>query len=424
MNAKVLLILAGLAVPTIGLAWWLTSRDEAKVAAQGTQGPFFAGLRDKAETVTRVRILRGETPFVVERTGDRAGANQGWVLPARSNYPAKPDKVRTLIQSMLSAITVDERTSNPDNYKLIGVQDPGIKGDNDMYSTLVELEDASGAKIASVIVGQAKSQAGFVTDPNQQAVYVRRGGEATSWLVTGPIEVDGDELNWAEREAVNIHRDRVKSATITRSDGQAVTISRPGGGQKDFNVENIPEGRSLRYPAVGDQVAGALSFVAFDDVKPAGEIDLTQGTDPAGSGTMRVVCLDGLVIDATVAKKDGKTWVKLVPSYDAALADANSLPATPVPETTKPGEEKPKGPKTAEQAKAEAESLAAKLSPWVYQLSEYKASGLMKSMEDLLKPATQEAANQDAPPGVQPIVPPPNFPMPPAGPVGPTPEPK
>jgi Domain of unknown function (DUF4340) len=416
MKSKVLFLIIIATVPVVGLSVWAVRRDAARVEAKGVQGPLFPGLDaagQGAGAITSIKIQRGEKPYTISRD-----ATSGeWFLPGRSNYPAKLDKARALVQSLVNATIVDERTSDPSKHELIGVQDAGVRGENGMFSGLVELLDNDAKSIASIIVGQAKSQTGFVIDAQRQQVYVRRPGEARSWLVTGPIEVDPDDLAWADRETINVQKERVKSATITRADGQRLAVSRENA--TAFTLLDLPPGRELRSPGALDQVASVLSFMTFEDVRPAADIDFSTGADPAASGTIRVECLDGLVIEAAFAKKeDGKTWVKLTPSFDVSAATSPATTHTPADKLREH-----KGPKTAEEAKNEAETIQIRFAPWAYQMSDYKSSSFIKTMEDLLKPAAG-ATPTDMPEGIEPMQLPPGLPPMPEGPgepVGPTP---
>ncbi len=411
MKSNVLIAIVAATIPVVGLAYWVITKDAQKVQASGVIGPLFPTLEQDADRVATIRIQRSETPFTVSRASDAS-----WFLPGRSNYPAKIEKARTLVQALVKAKIVEERTSDPSKYTLIGVQDAGVRGENDMFSGLVELLDKDGKPVASLLVGQAKSQAGFVIDSERQQVYVRKPGEAKSWLVTGPIEVDTEDLAWADRETVNLQKERVKSATITRNDGTKVGVARESAQQSVFTVGDVPAGRELRFPGAPDQIASVLSFLTFDDVKPVGDIDFSKG-DPAASGKARVECLDGLVIEAEFAKIDGKTWVRLAPAFDAASAVSPAANPTPTTPTSPDKAKEHKGPKTAEEAKKDVETITERFVPWAYQVSDYKASSFTKSLDDMLKPMAGDKPS-DLPEGMEGLEGLP-MPLPMEGPAGP-----
>lgn len=408
MKSSALIAIVAATIPVVGLAYWVISKDAQKVQASSVIGPLFPSLEQDAERIATIRIQRSEKPFTVSKASDGS-----WFLPGRSNYPAKIEKARTLVQALAKAKIVEERTSDPSKYTLIGVQDAGVRGENDMFSGLVELLDKDAKPVAAILVGQAKSQAGFVIDSERQQVYVRKPGEAKSWLVTGPIEVDTEDLAWADRETVNVQKERVKSATISRNDGTKVGVSRETAQQSVFTVADLPAGRELRFPGAPDQIASVLSFLTFDDVKPVGDIDFTKG-DPAASGKARVECLDGLVIEADFAKIDGKTWVKIAPTFDAASAVSPATNPTP----TAPDKAKEhKGPRTAEEAKKDVETITERFVPWAYQVSDYKASSFAKTLDDMLKPVAGDKPS-DAPGGIEGLEGLP-MPLPTDGPAGP-----
>ena len=52
-----------------------------------------------------------------------------------------------------------------------------------------------------------------------ESIYIRRVGEAQSWLAEGRLPVDADPQLWFEREISNIRREQVASVVSTRAEG-------------------------------------------------------------------------------------------------------------------------------------------------------------------------------------------------------------
>ncbi len=51
-----------------------------------------------------------------------------WTVAQRGDYPADVSKVRKLVLALSDAKIVEQKTSNPANYSVIGVEDPSIPG--------------------------------------------------------------------------------------------------------------------------------------------------------------------------------------------------------------------------------------------------------------------------------------------------------
>lgn len=385
MKPRTLATLAIVTAAAAGLAGYVLSRQSARVAATEPEGPAFPALETRVNDVAGIRVARGADGFTVRRT------ESGWGIQDRGGYPAKFEKVKETIVALAELRLVEPRTSSPESYEKIGVEDPGGEGST---STLVELSDASGATVAAIILGKPKTSVGF---SNENALYVRRAGEAQSWLArpgrgAGRIDVVVDPMYWVERTVIGIARDRVRSVEVTHTPGGAsVFVQRDSRDTANFTLEGIPEGRELKFPTGADTVGSALAYVTMDDVRPVGEIDFDSAAE---SATAIFRTFDGLVVTVRSVTVDGKSWARFDVTYQAP----------PAPE------------EGADAVQKEAADLAARLAPWAFHVPDYQARNLAPRMEDLLKPLPGETPT-DLPEGVQSLP----FPglTPPPGPIGP-----
>jgi hypothetical protein len=396
MKPRTLAVLVTLTAGAAGLAAYSLSRQSATTEARDEGGPAFPALGDRANDAARVRIVKGKDVLTIARVGD------GWGLVERGGYPAKFEKVKETIVALAQVRLVEPRTSNPANYAQIGVEDPEKDGDG---STLVEVADASGARLAGLIVGKAKTGTGFIAD---SAFYARRVGEAQSWLArpgrgTSRLDAAVDPMQWVERNVLGLAKDRVRTAHITHADGQGdLIVSHDSRESTQFHLVDIPEGRELLFPTSPERVASALSFVTMEDVRPASENKLDQPSVTAEYRTF-----DGLVVTVRAIKDGDKTWAAFLVAYEA-------------------------GEKPDDAVRKEADELASRLSPWVFQVPEFQARNFTSRLADLLKPLPGETPT-NLPAGVEPLnvpgltVPPTHGPMgpqpaPPAKPDAPKPE--
>jgi hypothetical protein len=318
------------------------------------------------------------------------------------------ETVKGAVVGLAQLRPVEAKTTRPELYSKIGVEDPdpaqkedAAQGpDESFVPTALTFKDEKGTVLASAILGKVKGG-------ETPEVYVRKTGDPQSWLAEGSVEAPPEPLGWIDRQVANIPRDRIKEVTISRPDGETVIVSREKPEDRTFTVRNVPAGRELSSPSAGEPLGAALSFLAIDDVLPADQLDF------AGAGVARAsICtfrtFDGLLVTAETATKDGKTWLRLEATYEAP-ADPTEPPKADAPGPTPA--ETPKAPtiKPAEYVKKEADELNTKARPWVFQVPDYKAKVFATKMEELLKPLSP------APQGAVPPPAGPELPKPPGG---------
>jgi len=331
VNAKSLLALI---VAVAVLAAVSLFMSPANGPAPGTDQPFLPGLRDALNQIDRMTITGngGHTIATLERRDDN------WVVAERSGYPADMGKLRRLLIALADAVIIEEKTSNPEYYDRLGVED-------------VEREDAAGRRID--LHGMAEPLSVIIGETAGNGTYVRQADRATSWLVSGEIRPGGDTTDWLDTSVLDIPADRITSVTITHPDGSVLRITRAEADSPGFEVMEVPANRQLSYPTVGNSIGNALAALRFDDVEPAA--DFEPGDTPATVAHFETS--DGLNIDVSSYPMEDQTRIR----FDVG-ADAEA------------------------DAKAEAEDLKARLEPWVYILPAYKADQFVKRMDDLLLP--------------------------------------
>jgi hypothetical protein len=86
--------------------------------------------------VAEIAVRQGEDTAVLERAGG------SWVLKSKGGYPVDVAKVRTLLVGLGEAELVEGKTSRPDKYAALELEDPAQKGTK---ARLVKLTDAKAA---------------------------------------------------------------------------------------------------------------------------------------------------------------------------------------------------------------------------------------------------------------------------------------
>jgi hypothetical protein len=312
-----------------------------------------------AETGTRERglllpglkeQLNGIQRIVVTGPGNAAIATlergtENWTVVERSNYAADVGRIRQNLLALAEARIVEEKTSNPDFYDRLGVQDVSAATAKGVLLTLT-----GGKKPVSVIIGQAPSGS-----TNQ--TYARRAGEPMSWLVTGQFDLGKTGGEWLDRSLTDIPAGRIQSVTITHPGLETLRISRDpktdkstaNEGMVEFLVADVPAERELSYPGVANGVAGVLAELELDDAQTREVL----GANPGKPVVARFVTTDGLAVETSAWRLPDGTRFTFIASGDGDAAK-------------------------------EAAAINARLGGWVYTVPSYKAEQLTRRLQELL----------------------------------------
>lgn len=383
MNSKTLMLLAGATVGTLVLAYVSLSHRDADVKAEPSlatvvgkdeKSRLFPGLLAKVNDVTTVTIERKDGTVHLRK------ANDAWGLVDKGDYPVGMEPVRKMLIVLGEMTKIEEKTSDPALYSKLDVADPSAEGSK---SARITLADKDGKELAKLIVGKERDSKGAVLS-NQR--YVRKDGEAPSWLVQGTFDLKEKASDWLVKEIIEVKRDRVRSVEITQPEGELLAVDRPSVDVSDFTLVDIPEGKELTYPTATSAIAGGLEYVNLEDVEPAGRVDFSVTAGP----TAKYKTFDGLVITVKTKDQDGKSYAHFEASYEAppAAATVTPPPAPVGPETP----DAPKKPtptvKSPEEVQKEVADLNARLSKWTYVVSTYSRANFGKKKIELLKDKT------------------------------------
>lgn len=388
MNARSLTLLAGATLLVAVVAAITLHHGESAVQSTTGSGKLFPNLAASINDVATIELKRKDGVTTLSRTGE------SWGLAEKKGYPVDMAAVRKTLIGFCDLAGAEPKTDDPKSYAKLGVDEPGTEGST---GTLVTLKDGSGKELASLIVGKDHSSKNF-SGPHQ--VYVRKPGEARSWLATGETDLKEKGADWLDKKILEVKRERIRAAEIRHADGEVVVIDRDKPETKDFTLHDIPEGKELSYPSAPSSIADALGYLNLEDVVSAAEFDMKEGT----SGTAKFSCFDGLIVTVTTKEVADKTYARFEVSYEKPPETAGppTLPesdakqdSTGEPAKTddagkknegdaKAAADKPKA-KTPEEIQKEVAGLNARLSNWVYQIPSYNKSSFEKKKGELLK---------------------------------------
>jgi hypothetical protein len=409
MNQKTLIGLAVAALVAIVVAVVVNHSRQPQSESGGvdTETSYLVpGLRDHVNDVDKLVLTGAENKPIATLT---RGAD-GWTLAEKGNYAADTGKLRELLLKLADAKILEEKTSNKDKYETLGVEDLAGKD-----AKGVQIELGGLGQPVKLIVGNANTRGG---------TFVRRAGEARSWLVSASLNVDKKAENWLRKDVVDVQANRIASVTVTHPDGKTVRVAKEDEGDANFKLADIPKGREVSSEYAVNGLSSTLANLRFDDVLPAK--DAAPGDKPLKA---RYATFDGLVVDVVAWEKDGKHYAQLSASVDseqagkhieaqqakakadyesklaehknASAADAEKPAEGSAPAETKADSaEPPKPPEVADPAKDREEKLAAiekeaadlnaRVKDWTYVIPAYKYANIDKSMDDLLKPVEKK----------------------------------
>jgi hypothetical protein len=306
MSPKLFLGLAALTVITTVVAVLAVLSQPAVTTLQLVDEPAFPALRDNPDAVAKVTLTTAEgTITLVRETGDR------WSALERYGYPVDRKRVRDLVVALADMRLIERKTAQAERYDRLQVEPPDAE---QAQSKLVRLEAADGKVLAEAIIGKQRYR---LTGTEPSGTYLRRPDEAQSWLASGGVQIEQAVAEWLEGEIVDVDPAAIRRIVIERAGEPGYVAARDQPGQ-DLRIVGLADDEALKEDADLGQLAGALSSVAFDDVKPRDQL-----TWPAQHHTARVQTFDAVELTVRLAQIDEAYWA----TFDArAVAPTRGAP--------------------------------------------------------------------------------------------------
>ncbi len=355
MSTRMITLIAGAILAAV-LAFVVAQNRAPSTQVVG-EAPLFVGLDERINDVDKVTITgAGDAVKVTLVRGDDA-----WTVAERDGYRADPAKLRKLLIDLANTRLIERKTARPENYPALGVED-------------VSAETAAGIKVSLGGLGDSDAVILGNSARNNAAMYARRSGEETSWVADTRLRIDQKPEDWLIKDLIDVNASRVKQVRITHVDGEVVEANR---GDANFEVANLPEGKSLSSPGVADAMASVLDDLKFEDVVALG--DFLAENEPAAKIVYQTS--DGLQIDATASAANGKFYLHLTtkPLRLDALAfagDGEAAEGEPSPEE--------KAAAMYEAMQAQSAEINQRVNGWVYTIPLFKYEQLTRRISDLV----------------------------------------
>lgn len=400
MNQKTLIGLAAAALLAIVVAIVINHtnapRSEGDNGSEEKTAYLVPSLRDHVNDVDKLVLTGAENKPIATLTRNAAG----WSIAEKGGYAVDTGKLRELLLKLADAKLLEQKTANKDKYATLGVED---LADKDAKG--VEIELGGLGQPVKLIIGNANARSG---------TFVRRAGEAQSWLASGALNIDKKPESWLRKDLVDIAATRIASIAIARPDGKTIRIAKQAETDANFKLADVPKGREAGSDFAVNGVAATLAGFKLDDVVPAK--DAPPGDKPLKA---RYATFDGLVVDVTAWEKDGKDYAQLAASvdhdqagrhadaqtaernesdtaHDAAAKEAKvsgapeagdaKSAASAATKTSAPADSAQDRQQKIVALDSEAADLNKRFQGWTYVLPAYKYASINKSPDELLKP--------------------------------------
>lgn len=293
MRQKTLIVLAAVTIPA-ALAAAFVSQPATRVEKAAEAGPILPSLKAGIGNATMLTVTGPDGTLTLNRRSVTGKIDQGWSLPEKGGYPVDPAKIRQVLDALVALQGIEPKTERPKLYSRLDLGRPG-KGSE---ARLVTISDAANKPLASIVIGKQKLGA---EGENEGGVYVRKPGDAQTWLARPTVTLPTDAQGWIDQVILNIGADRIKEVDIRRAGGAPLELVRNKPGEK-LAVKDLPRNVKLKSADPGADVASSFNL-ELDDVKPAVQVSGIP------AGTVHLVTFDGLTADLVLTKQGDKTWV-------------------------------------------------------------------------------------------------------------------
>ncbi|MCO7226762.1 DUF4340 domain-containing protein [Pleionea sp. CnH1-48] len=296
----------------------------------------FPELGSVIEQVDEVFIRDDEITIQIERK------DNAWGMPEKAMYPINYDKLKSIMSALKDAHLLETKTANRDKYHRLKVADIGQEGSG----ILLELRH-QGKAVASLIVGDSSK--------GLSGQYVRKPGEAQSYLVDKSLDISAQKTDWLNVKILDYKQADIRS--MERAEGAKQYILSRETATDTFTLSpQLKENEKLGEEYKLNGVVSVLSGFELKDVFAS------QNTVSPGSVVRSNVSVyetfDGLKIRLTYQKTNEDRH------FVTVSTEANANAESAVKETS--------------------ESLNKSLSPWVFEISAFNGDELARTRGDLV----------------------------------------
>jgi len=296
---------------------------------------------------------------------DVSKSENGWVVNNRDGYQANIAAVRHMLTSLAEAELIEAKTSNPENYIKLGVEDINHENAQGILFTLEGLDDTN-----NIIIGNNGSS-------GKNTQYIRRKDQQQSWLINKKLNLKRDVTDWLQKDILDIPPERIKTIQIKHPDGSVVNIANDGEEEYEYTLDAIaPEGMKISESEIY-QVANALSSMQLRDVSTFSKLN-TESVVPIET-TFKTY--DGLTITTKAYDIGVDKYFTIQIDFSEKDVDQSALSDAEVASDQIDSSTDVAMKSNPEAAAELAKKTSHKLSGWAYQFPSITQDSLVKKLE-------------------------------------------
>jgi len=306
----------------------------------------------------RLTAAGGVTIATLKREGT------AWVVVESSAYRADWDRLKTLLSALSRAEVIEAKTSNPEYYARLGVEDVSLP---EAGGVMIEFSEASG--LPALIIGKRAQ--------GRNGQYARLRDSAGSALIDQSLNVSAERSDWLDQTIVDIPDAEVVEVQVHHTDGESIKALKTSADNENFVLQDVPDGRAARSEWSVNALAGALASLSLESVAPEDDFDWT------GAVRFRLLTADGLLLESELISvepggeseiedqaPENEYWIRLHAGLYTTALDSGVEAAGDTSETG-----------------ARAETINSRVNGWAYSIPGYTFDSMTQRMEDLLQAA-------------------------------------
>jgi hypothetical protein len=193
---------------------------------------------------------------------------------------------------------VEEKTTNPAQFPVIGVEEPSQS-------------DAAGAEVT--VVGAGGKHSVIIGKPAGNGTFVRRTGENQSYSVEPAITFETEPRFWIDSHLIDVPVALIQGIEVKPATGAPYALHRLNPADESFSLDGVPAGRKPLDAHALAPPASTFTSLTAEDVAAAGTVDF-------GRPSQAVVTLtDGNIITITGVAAGTTHWIQVKSTKNAAL---------------------------------------------------------------------------------------------------------
>lgn len=381
MNRKQLTILLAVGAVVIGLGLMVYKKDTSAWKSSGQSMGQKALGEFQVDDVSHVTIRHETNEINLIRKDDK------WQVKERYDYPANFVEIGDFLRKLWDLKTVQTLKVGPSQLGRLELEAPG-KGTNS--ATLVELKDASGKIVKSVLLGKkhvkkaseaAAAMGGGGDWPDGRYLMVQNGGQDVS-LVADPLtSAEPKPETWINKDFVKV--EKVQSVSVAHATNNWRIFRDTDGGE--LKLADAKSGEQFD-PAKASVVGNVLSFPSFADVvSPSSNPEQTGLANPV---VANVTTFDGFSYEVKIGSKTADE------NYHVSIAVNAELPKERTPGKDEKPEDKERLDKEfKEKLEKQKEKLAKEkaIGKWTYLVSKWTIDAFLKDRASFMADKKEEA---------------------------------